>query len=201
VYFVPDNNGAAHGEVTRIAGFAGGTDLAMKFSMIAVAEERNASAGEEPATSNSAANDSASTGGTSVLPALFEKTNTTLSNIVGLAARVNGGKTYTFEFTGFVTASPVGGYKFAMSCTCRATSVVYDIVAIDNGANTIRVSARPTLFGGNDGNAVATNISARITGTVVVDSPGVLAPQFAQEVAYGTSSVLAGSKFDVRGVN
>ena len=198
IYLVPDYNGAAHGLVARIEGFAGGVDRVTRLALIALAQDHASNGEAAPAPEDDV--EAASAPGSLVTKTAFEKTNTALSNVKGLATRVVAGNTYTFEFTGFVTASPVGGYKFAMACTCNATSVIYDIVAIDNRANKIRISSRHTLFGGNDGNAVATNVSARITGTVTVASDGALAPQFAQEVAHGTSIINAGSKFEVHAV-
>lgn len=201
VYLVPDNNGTADGEVARVTAYPGGADLHDRLL-------KSGDAAEAGDNSEAPTNAIAAAGATparaylhSVLKLRFEKSNTVLSDVGDLVANVQAGKTYTFDFSGHVIASPIGGYQFAMGCTCSATMVSYEILAMDNGLNTVKVSSHHRILGGNDGSAGGTDIFARISGSITVLSGGRLTPQFAQEVAHGASVIAEGSRFEVHEVN
>jgi hypothetical protein len=193
IYFVPYNNGAAHGQVTRLVTDGGEGRL----PVIPTAVAENTTTASEHVGTNGEGVAPQRSNLTSVLRTQFDKAGTRLSEISELGAAVEGGRSYAFEFAGFITASRVGGYKFAMHCTCTASNVAYEIVAVDNGTNAVSVSSRHTALGGNDGSAGAADVFVRIIGTITPETSGVLSPQFAQELEEGRSSVLAGSRFEI----
>lgn len=126
----------------------------------------------------------------------FDKTtNTTLASITGLTATLVAGKTYLFTVTLYLTSDVVGGSKFAMNGTATATSIIYEIILLDNTSNANTITSRQTALGGSSGQAGTTSGYCVITGTITVNAAGTFTPQFAQNASNGTSSVLVGSDF------
>jgi hypothetical protein len=117
-----------------------------------------------------------------------------------LVIDVEAGKTYRFRAILYITADATGGAKIRMSGDCVPSALVYDYRIMDS-------SATPPAYiaGGRDtalatvitGGAAGVTLEAVINGTVTIGTAGSLAPQFAQSVANGTSSVLVGSTFSV----
>lgn len=144
--------------------------------------------------------------GSFVLDTQFDKTtNTTLATVTGstsgavtLLANVTAGKWYTFQAKLFVDADAVGGGKYAIGGTATATSIIYNINAINNATNLFVINSRQTSLGGSAGQAGATALYVEINGTIKVNAAGTLTVQFAQNASNGTSSVLVGSSFIVR---
>lgn len=134
---------------------------------------------------------------TLVTTAQFDKVNTTLANVTGLSVTVSGSTKYAFEGILFVDANVTGGSKYAIGGTATATSVIYEIVLLDNTTNVNTITSRQTALAGAAGQAGTTAGLARITGSINVNAGGTLVPQFAQNSASGTSSVLIGSSFTV----
>jgi len=130
--------------------------------------------------------------------AQFDATTTTLGNITGLTANVAAGKIYKFEALLYIDASVVGGSKYAIAGTATATSIIYEIILIDNTTNANTVTSRQTALAGSSGQAGTTSGWCRVTGLIVVNAAGTLTAQFAQNAANGTSSVLVGSSFTVQ---
>lgn len=137
------------------------------------------------------------TSGQKRVTANFDKTNTTLANVTGLSATLTAGKAYYFRAVLFVDAHATGGCKFAIGGTCTATSIIYHIKAINDGTSALAITSRQTSLGGNAGQAGATALLVTIEGQIVVNAGGTLTVQFAQNAASGTSTVLAGSHFEV----
>lgn len=130
--------------------------------------------------------------------AQFDKTDTTLANVTGLTSQnLKAATPYSFEADLFVDADATGGFKFAIGGTATATSIIYQIMFLDNSADTFTINSRQTALAGSDGAAGPTAGYCRIKGTIVVNAAGTLTVQFAQNAASGTSSVLANSTFRV----
>jgi hypothetical protein len=128
-----------------------------------------------------------------------QTTNTVLSGISVLSATVITGKTYTFIATLHVTADAVGGSKFAMSGTCTASNIIYQVMLIDNSSNLNTITSRQTILGGAGvGQAGTTSGFCVIEGTITVNGGGTLFPQFCQNASNGTSSILVGSTFVIQ---
>lgn len=129
----------------------------------------------------------------------FDKTtNTTLAAITGLSATLVAGKIYRFETILFVDADAVGGSKFSISGTATATSIIYEIILVDNTANTNTITSRQTALAGSAGQAGTTSGFCKISGIIVCNAAGTLIPYFAQNASNGTSSVLVGSTFETQ---
>lgn len=131
----------------------------------------------------------------------FDKTNTTLADVTGLSTSVIAGRTYNFVATLYVDADATGGYKFAIGGSATATSIVYNINALNNGSGAYTITSRQTALAGAAGAATGTGLFVQITGTITVNAAGTLTVQFAQNAANGTSSVLVGSSFYVNNIN
>lgn len=130
----------------------------------------------------------------------FDKTNTTLAAITGLSANVVAAGVYKFTAVLFVNADATGGYKFDLSGTATATSVVAQIIAQRNDTQAFTLTSRVTALASSAGAAAGTALLVRIEGLIVVNAAGTLTPRFAQNAANGTSSVLAGSWWEVEAV-
>lgn len=85
-------------------------------------------------------------GDLAVTSAQFDKTDATLSNVTGLSLSLSVG-TYTFEATVFIDAAAAGGFKIGVGGTVIATSVLFQITAIDNDAVSLVVSEAKTAIG------------------------------------------------------
>jgi hypothetical protein len=123
--------------------------------------------------------------------------STTLANITGLSVNVKAGGTYVFEAILHVNADATGGHKYAIGGTATATSIIYEILAINNTLNSNVITARQTALASSAGQAGSTSTFTRIVGLITVNAAGTLTVQFAQNAASGTSSVLVGSSFRV----
>lgn len=123
----------------------------------------------------------------------FDKTTVTLSDVTGLSVNLTENRNYRFRAVLYVDADGTGGHKYAISGNCTALSVVYQIDSIDNGANAFVINQRCTALDSSGDGAGATTIRTEINGFIRVATLGTLTVQFAQKVANGTSSILAGS--------
>jgi hypothetical protein len=132
-----------------------------------------------------------------VTTAQFDKTDTTLANITGLSVSVAAAGVYQFRAILHVTADAVGGHKYAIGGTATATSIIYQINALNNATNAFVINSRQTALAGAAGQAGAATVYTEIVGTITVNAAGTLTAQFAQNAAGGTSSVLVGSGFNV----
>lgn len=129
---------------------------------------------------------------------IFSKTNTTLADITGLAVTLTAGRTYSFLARLIYDASAVGGHKYAMGGTCTATAIIYHVRSIADATNVFVITSRQTALGGAVGQAGSVAGYTEISGTITVNAGGTLVPQFAQNVASGTSSILVGSTFHIK---
>lgn len=125
-------------------------------------------------------------------------TNTTLAAITDLTATLVAGKKYYFEANLYVDANVVGGSKYDMSGTATATSIIYELVLIDNATNANTITSRGIALASSVGQAGTTAGFVRITGMIVCNGAGTLTPRFAQNASNGTSSVLVNSNFMIR---
>lgn len=128
----------------------------------------------------------------------FDKTTATLANITSLTATLVAGKTYEFEANLYFDADATGGDKFAIAGTATATSIIYEIVSVDNSTSANTITSRQTALAGSAGQAGTTAGYCRIKGLITVNAAGTLTAQFAQNTANGTSSILVGSTFVTR---
>lgn len=131
----------------------------------------------------------------------FDATTTTLANVTPLTATVIGGKTYRFVAELNVTQDAVGGGKFAISGTCTATNIIYEIIEVDNTSNSNTITSRQTAIGGSAGQAGTTSGNVKITGLITVNSAGTLTVMYAENAVSGTGSVLVGSTFVTTEIN
>jgi hypothetical protein len=125
----------------------------------------------------------------------FDKTDATLADVADLSVTVTAGRSYSFRAVLYVNTDAVGGHKYAIAGTATATAIVYQINSINNGSNAFRINSRQTALGGSAGEAVGTAYYTELIGLITVNAGGTLLPQFAQNAANGTSSVLVGSHF------
>lgn len=133
----------------------------------------------------------------------FDKTNdAALANVTGLSATVEAGKTYKFKAQLFVDSAVAGGHQVAISGTCTATNIIYQVKIYEDGApGVIDKCERQTALGGATGDASGTQHETTIEGTITVNAGGTLTVQFAQQAANATpSSVLVNSTFSVEEV-
>lgn len=131
----------------------------------------------------------------------FDKTNTTLADVSAMALTVTAGKTYSFEATLFVDADATGGSKYAIAGTATATQVKYHILMICDASNLNVITSRQTALASSAGQAGCTAGLVRIKGMITVNAGGSLVPQFAQNAANGTSSILTMSTFLITQLN
>lgn len=125
----------------------------------------------------------------------FDKTNQSLSDITGLSATLEAGKTYRFEANLFTTSNSSGGIKTAISGTATATSIVYEAFVMNQGSGT---NERTTTMGtAVAGITAVSTANVRIVGLIVVNAAGTLVVQSARQAAAGTTSILVGSHFVV----
>jgi hypothetical protein len=131
--------------------------------------------------------------------AQLNKTDTTLAAITGLSHNVEAGKAYAFRAVLFYDANAVGGHKYSMHGTCTATSLKMHVVSVSDATNTLVVTSRQTALDNTTGvgQAGSTAGTTYLEGLIVVNAAGTLTPMFAQNSASGTSSILAGSYFEV----
>ncbi|MHB8996924.1 MAG: hypothetical protein ACYC63_16900 [Armatimonadota bacterium] len=131
----------------------------------------------------------------------FDKVATNgLSAITGLAVNITAPGTYMFEAVLFFTASAAGGSRFSVGInTSTVGSILYQIQMWDDVTAALSINARQTASNGASGQAGVLNGMCIIRGTFAVTGTlaGNVGPRFAQSVASGTSSVLAGSSFTV----
>jgi len=125
---------------------------------------------------------------------------TTPALIAGLSFNVAAARTYLFEAILFVDADFAGGHKYAMGGTATATATIYYIHSIADATNANIITSRQTALAGAAGQGGATAALTRIVGTIVVNAAGTFGVQFSRNAAAGSSSVLAGSSFDIRPV-
>jgi hypothetical protein len=125
--------------------------------------------------------------------------NTTLSLVSGMSAVLAVGF-YEFEFCVQITASAAGGHKLSITSDLTVANVLYTIVSTDLSARAIVAADRLTATGGSGiGQAGATKVESIVRGTVeVLTADTTLSLRFAQWVASGTSTVLAGTTMKVR---
>lgn len=123
---------------------------------------------------------------------------TTLATVTGLSVNVAAGRTYTFKAVLQATLAAAGGGKFAIAGTATATSIVYQVNAINNSTGLFVANSKQVALGGAVTIAATpTDVWVEIVGTITVNAAGTLLVQGAQATASGTSSVLVGSVFTV----
>lgn len=108
--------------------------------------------------------------------------------------------TYVFKASLYVTADATGGHKYALAGDCIPFVVIFQIIAVDKDLNTAVINRTLEALGGSAGQAGATRVYTEITGTIVVDTGGILKVQFAQNAAGSPATLLAGSSLEVRKV-
>jgi hypothetical protein len=140
-------------------------------------------------------------GGLAFVTAQYDATtNTTLANVPGLSVTVVAGGTYKFRVTLHLTPDTVGGQKVRMAGTATATTIIYEVVSINNTTNATIISSRITDLGTTSASAASgTSDYTTLEGYIVVANGGTLTCQFAQTASNGTSSVLVGSLMEVFG--
>ncbi len=108
--------------------------------------------------------------------------------------------TYVFKASLYVTADATGGHKYAMDGDCIPFVVIYQIISVDKDLNQAVINQTLEALGGSAGQAGATRVYTEITGTIVVDTGGILRVQFAQYATGDPATLLAGSSLEVRKV-
>lgn len=127
----------------------------------------------------------------------YNKTSsTTLSNVPGLTANVDSGKTYYFEARVFTNSDASCGVKFAIGGTCVVSLLIYDGITNEGSATG---QGRATSLGDPVGAITAvTEAYTFIVGTITVSTTGTLTVKFANNVSTGaTGTVMIGSVFIV----
>lgn len=129
----------------------------------------------------------------------FNSTSGTLADVTGLTATLGiNGKKYKFRAVLHVTADGTGGHQYAIAGTTDVTSIVYQVTSVRNDTLANVIESRKTALAGAVGAAGGTTILTIIEGFIQSSTNGgTLTVQFAQNTASGTSTVLAGSTFEV----
>lgn len=117
-----------------------------------------------------------------------------------LFVELEDSSTYVFKASLFVTADATGGHKYALAGDCIPFVVVFQIISVDKDLNTAVINQTLQALGGTAGQAGATRVYTEITGTIVVDTGGILKVQFAQYATGSPATLLAGSSLEVRKV-
>jgi hypothetical protein len=135
--------------------------------------------------------------------AQFDKTNTTPATVTGLSFTGASGKTYNFRVVLHITGDATGGIRARMGGSSTATSDIYSVSYTCEGSTTAIAPSRITDWAttGLVYTAGCTTLRAVLEGSVAVNAGGVIAPQFAEGSASGTSSVLIGSSMTADQVN
>jgi hypothetical protein len=137
------------------------------------------------------------TGNSARASAQFDKAaNTTLADVTGLTVNLVAGRAYKVVAEIPFDAALAGGSKFALAGTATATAIIYQVTeACDagTGIGTLTITSRQTALAGSASNTGCTQGETTIAGTIIVNAAGTLTVQFAQNVASGTSSVIAGA--------
>jgi hypothetical protein len=107
-----------------------------------------------------------------------------------------------------VAADATGGHKYSISGTATATSISYWIRSVDTTSspgNAEIISSRLITLDGvaGESSSGATSVQTVIEGTISVNAAGTLNVRFAQNASttHGTSSVLAGSVFEIQEIS
>ena len=131
----------------------------------------------------------------------LDATTTTLGAITGLSATLTAAHTYAFEITLFVDATALGGHKYSLNGgTATATTLIAHVDSVSDSSNLNVITTRLTSLAGTAGQAGSTGYLTVIRGTIIVNGGGTFIPQFAQNVANGTSSVLVGSSMTIKDI-
>lgn len=132
------------------------------------------------------------------LAAQADATTTTLANIITIA--VAASTTYRFVARLYVTSNIIGGHKYAIDGTCTATSIRYSINSIDNDTDSVVIAGNHSALASSDSDTSSGSTSSytEISGVIIVANAGNLSVQFAQGSAFGTSSVLTNSHFELQ---
>lgn len=121
----------------------------------------------------------------------FDKTNATLAGITGLSWTLSGSTSYNYHIVLILSCSAAGGAKVDLNGgTATATAINTTALRTDGSAYG---TTNTTSLSGTLVNGAAAFISLIIDGTITVNAGGTFIPQFAQNTASGTSSVLVGS--------
>ena len=114
--------------------------------------------------------------------------STTLVNIPNLSHQLLGGATYVFE--GFITGTSgsSGGGKVAIAGDGILTATAFNCTASNYNNSTCNAQTTTTTLGNAVGAATAVSNTYFINGTIVVNKPGRLSLQIAQNVSNGTAT-------------
>lgn len=139
------------------------------------------------------------TGCIAYVTAQFDKTaSAALADVTGLALNVEAATRYGFEALLFVDADATGGSKYSISGTASVTSIIYEVELLDDSTNVLTIADRSTTYAGaGAGQAGTTAGRCILRGSVLINTAGTFVPQFAQNAANATSSVLVGSYFKI----
>jgi len=129
----------------------------------------------------------------------FPKTNTTLANVTGLSVTVLSGVSYACEALLDVDSSAIGGHKYAIGGTATVSALRGNVLAF-NGLVTV-LNSRLTALNSEIGAVGGTTQTVRMFFAFTASSNGTITIQFAQNVASGTSTVLANSTFQCQDVS
>ncbi|HEX3808933.1 MAG TPA: hypothetical protein VHW02_04470 [Rhizomicrobium sp.] len=136
----------------------------------------------------------------SVLTADFTRNGTSFQPTGLLVGGLVAGGTYEFEADLFVNPNSTGGHKYCISTSngLVASSIRYEILAIDNQTNAIVLSEVATALGaGPAGQSGATDVRTSIKGTLTVGTSGNLIVDFGNNTNSNVATVRALSTFKV----
>lgn len=128
-------------------------------------------------------------------PQLDKTADVAFADIGGFTFNVTPGK-YKLRFVLHVAADAVGGYKVRFGGSATWTTL-YQVLAIRNDTGLFAITARDTNPATSYGAVGGVSICIVVEGFINVSIAGTLRMQFAQQVAAGTSSLLAGSTAEV----
>ena len=139
-----------------------------------------------------------------------------IPRVVRLASAFNKTNNTTMAtITGFERTLAVGSYKFSAWLRIEATAI--GGISLGLGGNAVASDVSVRIFVTSDDNAIhilniMTNLTGTFTkvgktyydaefqGTIVISTAGTFNLQFAQAVASGTSTVVAGSFFEISNI-
>lgn len=115
--------------------------------------------------------------------------DTSLAAVTGMSVTVEAGLTYHFAFECRWDCVAAGGVQFTISGSATATSIRFHAYLFDStGEAVIKVDTINALGTAVSTVGTYTAGTCRISGVIVVNAGGTLAPYFAQQTSNGTGS-------------
>lgn len=125
-------------------------------------------------------------------------TNTTLATVTGFTRTLLSGRIYMFKAKLIIAADATGGIKIDVGGTVTPSAVLWDAIAIGyGGALTLRITSHKVILSSALTDTNDTAFDVDISGTIAVTTGGTITIEFAQAASNGSSTIKAGSRFEI----